>query len=235
MPSDTSVLFQNLQQVLQKLADAEEALAEAPRAIAIGEKRVARCEQSIDDQKETIRNTQKSADEFNLELKTREAEIQKLGIVLNQASSNKEYDSVKGQIARASEAKSQLEDKVLEAFESIDSAKAELEKLQDALAHSQSELKEIIAQAAEEEPGLKAAVAECRNELAEIQKNMPSQESIVVFKRLHGAHGPSACAEVDPDGFCSACDNKVTTQDGVRINMGEFICCRACGRILYKV
>ena len=82
MPSDTSVLFQNLHQVLQKLEEAEQALGEAPRAISVGEKRVSRCEQDIADQKQKIRDLQKTADDLNLELKTREAEIQKLGIMV---------------------------------------------------------------------------------------------------------------------------------------------------------
>jgi predicted nucleic acid-binding Zn-ribbon protein len=235
MPSDTSVLFHNLHQVLKKLADAQDALSEAPRRIALGERQVARCSQNIEEQKSQILELQKSADELNLQLKTKEGEIQKLKTVLNQAASNREYDIVKGQIAAASEAKGQLEEDALLALEKIDAARIDLQKLEDVLENRKAELTAIIAEAAVEEPGLRAAVEQHESELAEIQKNLPSSEALVVLDRLRGAHGASACAEVDDEGFCSACDNKVTTQDGVRINMGEFICCRACGRILYKL
>lgn len=233
MPSETSLLFQNLHHVLQKLEQAEHALAEAPRRIKLAERRIAECEQQIEQQKTKIRERRRAADESNLRLRTQETDIQKLQGVLNQASSNKEYDIVRGQIATSVSRREATEDLAIQALEEVDGATAELETLQQLLATRKADLAQAQAQAAEEQPGLQAAVDECRAELAEIDKHMPSSESRIVLVRLRSAHGASACAAVDDEGFCSACNNKVTTQDGVRINMGEFICCRACGRILY--
>jgi uncharacterized protein len=233
MPSDTSVLFQNLQQVLQKLADAEEALAEAPRCTSLCRKRIAEREQEIDAYKLGIREQKKSADALNLKLTTKEAEIQKLQGVLNQATSNKEYDIVKGQIATAGGIIGKLEDQALQILEDVDSAKLKLIELERELTERQAELERTIAQAAEDAPGLKASVDQCESRLKAMEKDIPSSDSLIVLRRLRTAHGPGACAAIDEDGFCSACNNKVTTQDGVRVNMGDVVYCRACGRILY--
>lgn len=233
MPSETSLLFQSLHQVLQRLEEAEQALNAAPKRIAHFGKRIAAAEAAIEAQKTRIQQRRKSADELNLRLRSQEADIQKLDGQLNQATSNKEYDIVKGQIANAVRKRGEIEDQALQELEFVDADQQQLRDLESQLRDLNRELDEIRQQAAEDEPGLQAAVDECLAELAEMDRQMPSAESRTVLARLRPVFGASSCAQLDDEGFCAACYNKVTTQDRVRINLGEFVCCRACGRILY--
>jgi septal ring factor EnvC (AmiA/AmiB activator) len=103
MASEMSVALGNLHRLLQQLAEAEAALADGPRAVTLAEKQVVQAEQAIEEQKQTIKANRKAADDLNLKLKTKEAELAKLTGQLNTASSNKEYDIFKGQIEAAKE------------------------------------------------------------------------------------------------------------------------------------
>ena len=84
--------------LLQQLHDAEYLLRHGPKRIALAEKKVAAAGQDCEAQKAAIKDLKKSADQRNLDLKTSEAEIEKLNGQLNLAKTNKEYDIIRGGI-----------------------------------------------------------------------------------------------------------------------------------------
>lgn len=231
MASEMSVALSNLHRLLQQLAEAEATLADGPRAVALAEKQVTQAEQAIEEQKQTIKANRKAADDLNLKLKTKEAELAKLTGQLNSASSNKEYDIFKGQIEAVKKDRGEIEETALGAMEEIDAAQAKLKQLE---AELQSRKK--IAQMAKanfevSKPDMDAKIAAIRSQILEAEKVIPG-EGKAVWDRLRKAHGATALAVME-DGFCEACSTKVTNQDMVRIRMSDFIGCRGCGRILY--
>ena len=129
MASDLSIALSQLHGLLRQLAEAEAAFADGPRSITVSEKQVAQAEQKIEEQKAAIKQTRKTADDLNLKLKTKEAELKKLQGQLNAATSNKEFDIFKGQIA------------------SVGSERAELEASRSGLETTLQELKSQIAAA----------------------------------------------------------------------------------------
>ena len=231
MASEMSVALSNLHRLLQQLAEAEAALADGPRAVALAEKQVTQAEQSIEEQKQTIKANRKAADDLNLKLKTKEAELAKLTGQLNTASSNKEYDIVKGQIEAAKRDRGEIEETALGAMEEIDAAQAKLKQLEAELLSRKKIAQTAKANFEAAKPDVDARIEAIKSQIAESEKVIPG-EGKAGWDRLRKAHGASALAVME-DGFCEACSTKVTNQDMVRIRMSDFMGCRGCGRILY--
>jgi predicted nucleic acid-binding Zn-ribbon protein len=212
MGTDASAALKALHSLLQQLARAEAGLSEGPRRIALAEKQIAQTEQQIEKQKQAIRDARKSADEHNLRLKSKEAEMLKLQGQLNTASSNKEYDIIKGQISAATASRGDIEEQGLMALEAVDAANAALRGFESDL--------------------------QARRKALQMQQQISVAEEIIPasdrenWKRLRAAHGAGCIAAVE-DEFCTSCDQKAIAQDLVRIRTGVIVFCRGCGRVLY--
>lgn len=231
MASEMSLALSSLHVLLRQLAEAEASLAEGPRAVTAAEKHVTQTEQAIEQQKQLIKSNRKSADELNLKLKTKESELAKLQGQLNTASSNKEYDIIKGQLETGKKDRSQMEETAFAAMEEIDSSQKKLKELE---AEFQAKKKNIQAEKAafdQRKPELEAMASDIKIKISEAENVIPGQGK-AAYDRLRKAHGAAALAVME-DGFCEACSTKVTNQDMVRIRMSDFMSCRGCGRILY--
>ena len=232
MASDLSVALRGLHELLRQLMTAEETLAEGPRAIAVAEQQFVATEQLIEQQKQTIKAARKTADEQNLKLKTKEAELGKLQGQLNTASSNKEFDIIKGQVAAATKCKGEMEDAALEAMDGIDVAQKRLKGLESDLQKKKQQRLTAKSTAETQQPTLQSSIAGLRSQVEEAEKVIPAGAELANYRRLRNAHGAGALSELEDD-FCAACDSRITAQDMVRIRTDEFRCCYGCGRVLY--
>lgn len=226
--------FAGLHKLLEQLEYAEKLLALGPRRIAVAEQKVAVAQAACDAQKEEIQRLKKAADQVSLNLKTSEAEVVKHKLRLNDATSNKEYQIIQGQIGAATAASETLEDQVLSMLGEVDEAADELKKLEAVVAELQQKTDDVRADVASREPGLKVDIERLNEEVAEAESIIPPGVPSSTYKRLRGSMGAAAMARVE-DTYCSECNTAVTSQDRVRINMNEFVLCRECGRIHYGV
>ena len=234
MASDLSVALHRLHALLIQLGDAERSLAHGPKRIAAAEKNLKAGQEAVDLQKQQIKASRKTADEGNLKLRTREADLLKLQGVLNQASSNKEYDIVKGQIASGNTEQARLEEAALAAMDEVDTSQQKLAQLEASLKVLEQQFQQMKSQIATAEPELRAQVDSFRAQVEEAEKGISWGDKAAAYLRLRGAHGASALAAIE-DLCCTSCSNRVTTQDIVRINTGNLMSCRECGRIVYVV
>lgn len=234
MAAETSLAFQHLHQLLQELADAEYMLGHGPKRIAAAEKKLALAEHNTASQRDQIQQLKKKADEASLNLKTREADIQKHQGRLNEAGSNKEYEIITDQINGLKESCAQLEDEILVMLSEVDDAGTELKNLQEEVAAQNGRLAEIKDDVAAKEPGLKENIARLEGEISEAEKVMPPGEGKSAYLRLKASQGAAGMSKVE-DGYCLECNTAVTPQDAIRLNVGDFCLCRACGRVLYRV
>lgn len=234
MASDLSIALHKLHGLLAQLEDAERSVSHGPRRIATAEKQVQAARDAVEQQKLEIKARRKAADECNLRLRTREAELLKLQGMLNQASSNKEYDIVRTQIATATNEKSQLEDLALSAMDLSDTSQQQLKSLEASLKQLETQSDRIRTEIKAAEPDLQKEVSALQAQVAAAEQLIPWGDKSALYLRLRAAHGRSALAAVE-ELCCSACNNRITTQDFVRINTGNLICCRECGRIVYAV
>ena len=234
MASELSKAVYRLHQLLIQLEESEKTLAHGPRRISAAERSVEDARRRIEEQKLEIRAARRKADECSLRLRTREAELLKLQGMLNQASSNKEYDIVKGQLGTATADKSQLEDEALGLMDEVDRCQQTLQKLELELQAREQTRKQVQAEVTAAEPGVRADVERVRSEVEMAEKAIAWGDKQAAYRRLRAAHISDALAAIE-DRFCTACQNRVTTQDIVRINTGSLIACRECGRLVYIV
>lgn len=234
MTAETSQVLEHLHDLLGKLEDAQGTLAHGPRRIAAARKKVEAQELACTVQKDVIKSLRKRADQKTLSLKSREAEIAKLNQRLNEASSNKEYGIIEAQVEAARSANLALEDEILSLLTQVDEASDELQRHKEESARLEAKLEAVTAEVHENEPGLQADIARLEGEISEAERAIESGDARTTYKRLRLSIGAGALAEVR-DAFCTACNTRMTPQDGVRVNMGEFVLCRECGRILYSV
>ena len=234
MASDLSIALSQLHGLLVQLAEAEAAFADGPRSITVSEKQVTLAEQKIEEQKATIKQTRKAADDLNLKLKTKEAELKKLQGQLNAATSNKEFDIFKGQIASVGSERAALENTAFEAMEEIDAAQATLKGQEVELKNLRQKVQTLRAEVDANRPGLEKTLEELKSQIAVAEKVIPSGEGLSAYRRLRIANGAGALAGIEDD-FCEGCNCRVTNQDLVRIRTGEFLRCRECNRGLYVV
>ena len=234
MTTDTTRAFDHLHSLLEQLDHAEQMLAHGPKRIAAVEKKIAEAEQACAAQKEVIQNKRKVADAASLNLKTSEAEVVKQNLRLNDATSNKEYQILQNQIASARAVSEKLEDQVLNMLGDVDSANAELAELELQVTDLKQKLAEAKSDVDSREPGLTEEVERLTTEITEAETVIPAGDSRATYKRLRAAMGPAALARVE-DTYCTECNTGATPQDVVRMNMGDFVLCRACGRILYQL
>ncbi|MBL8815637.1 MAG: hypothetical protein JNL58_06380 [Planctomyces sp.] len=234
MATELSRGLQKLHELLRKLGEAEKTLSQGPRRISVAEKAVKAARDAIEAQKLEIKNSRKHADELNLKLRSKETDLVKLTGMLNQASSNKEYDIMKGQIQTAKGDQASIEEIALTAMEAADEIASALKGKEADLKQKEQHLKDVQAEVQAAEAGLKATIAELEAQVAQAETVLSAGDIRNAYGRLRLAHGAEALAAAE-DSFCTSCSNKITTQDLVRMNTGTILLCRECGRILYVV
>lgn len=233
MSTDNRRAFESLHQLLQQLTKANQLLEHGPKRIANCEQKVAVALETCNVQKAEIQQLKKKADQTALHLKTSEGEVEKQKLRLNDAKSNKEYEIIGGQIAAAREKCEAFEDAILDLLNQIDEAEATLKSLQGQQQEAEDKVASVKAKVAEKKPGLLAEVESLNSKITEAEKAIPPGEPMSTYKRLRASMQDKALAKVE-DGYCEQCNSQLTSQDAVQINMGQYLLCRQCGRILYR-
>ncbi len=234
MPTETSHALQHLHHLLQQLEAAETLLSHGPKRIAAAQKKVAALEQACVDQKAQVQTIRKASDQKSLTLKSHEADIRKFTQRLNEATSNKEYDIIMAQVTAEKAVNAKLEDEILSLLTQVDEATDRLAQLQADVQAAKDNAQAVEADVRSREPGVIADVDRLKAEIREAESAIPAGECFGKYRRLVQSMAAAAMAEMH-GGFCMACNTRVTPQDAVRINLGEFVTCRACGRIQYAV
>lgn len=233
MSTDNRRAFESLHLLLQKLTKANQMLEHGPKRIATSEKKVAVAQEACDQQKAEIQQLKKKADQSALNLKTSEAEVDKQKLRLNDAKSNKEYEIIQGQISAAKQECETLEDGILDLLNQVDEAESKLAELASLQKEAEEKTETVKATIASKEPGLLAEVESLNAQIAEAEKLIPPGEAMSTYKRLRVSMQDQALSKVE-DGYCEQCNSMLTSQDAVQVNMGKFLLCRQCGRILYR-
>ncbi|MBX3442305.1 MAG: hypothetical protein KF774_07845 [Planctomyces sp.] len=213
------------------LRDVRDELARGPRQTKARELVVANAKTDVSNKQEELQQTRLSADRKGLELKTLESKLTDLRGKLNQASSNREYDILRGQIEADVAAKAVLEDEILEHLDRVDRLQKDIVSAQGRVQQTEQDKTAYIAE-------FNAAAVELRgreaNLLAALQKAeaVLSGDNLAKYRRLVEAHGADALASVE-NGVCTGCYVSLTPQQRVLLNSGQILFCSSCGRLMY--
>lgn len=181
---------------------------------------------------ESIKDSQKNINIKELDLKSIEAEINKLRLQMNQVKTNKEYSAIKTEIGGKEADKSVLEDEILNMLARNEEKHQKYKSFENEIEREQSELKELQKQ-------VDANIKTLENEIAELRKkhyeytSMLDSDALQHYNRLI-SHKDTVAVVGVVHKVCQGCFMSVTPQILNQLMSGrDLTFCHSCGRILY--
>jgi predicted nucleic acid-binding Zn-ribbon protein len=227
-----------LQSVENRLRAAKAKLARSRRSVIVQENQVRSLQSALEAKKEELQLTKVQAGRLELELKSRDEEVNKLRAALNTSKSNKEYAAVLTQLNTTRADNTKIENQILDLMKAMETDEAECENIRKQIEEQKQKLeqtrKTAEAAAVEQEGEIKKIQAEWN----EVAKTIPA-EPLKIFKRVAETYDGEAVAQVegqeDRHGAysCGGCFMGITTESvNLLMTRDEIIRCPNCTRIL---
>jgi uncharacterized protein len=228
--ADATAGLRQLHRLLLELRDVREELDRGPRQIRARQSLVEKAEAELAQKRKALAETRAAADRKSLDLRSKEAKIADLRVKLNTASTNREFDILRGQIDADVVANSVLEDEILEVLEGVDRLQTQIGEAERKIEQTRAELARKQDDVAASRPGLEAETLRLESRISEVDTFLTG-DARLKYRRLVSAHGADALAPVDGK-VCTSCYTSVTPQSRVMLNSGAIVFC-SCGRLLY--
>lgn len=223
--------LRELHRIHRQLTDLRERYDRGPKQIAAVEASVKRLELEWEQAKDATKKTKIAADQRQLQLKGREDKIRELQGKLNQASSNREFQALKEQIAADEQANSVLSDEILELLEKIDQYQAAVKLADENLKKTREDATKVKQKVDAERTVLEAELARVQGNLEMAETKLPA-EVRQFYDRIAKARGEGALAQVDGQ-VCGNCFQTLTTQTMNELMLSRPVFCKGCGCLLY--
>lgn len=223
--------LRELHRIHRQLTDLRSRLARGPKQIQAGEANLQRLEKEHAGKKDILTSARVASDEKQLQLKQREDKISDRQAQLNTASSNKEYQAIKEQIAADEQANSVLSDEILEALEKIDELEANVNTAADVVSTCQGELEKLKQKISSEQAGLESELERVSNELSQAESKLPA-DFRTEYQRIVSKRGEEALAPVDGE-TCGGCYTTLLPQMYNDLLLEKPVFCKSCGCLLY--
>ncbi|MDY0167644.1 MAG: phospholipase [Thermoguttaceae bacterium] len=224
-------VLRTLHRIHRQLADLRERRARGPRQLRNADAHVAHQEQLLATVQAEEKAMRVAADKKQLDLKAAEARIEDLRRKLNMASSNKEYQTLKEQIAAVEMANSVLADEILEAFERIDAMHPRIAEAEASLEKAREKAGQTHSDVEREMPLVEADITRLEADLSETEVALPA-DAKELYQRVVRQRGEDALAAVE-NQTCLGCYTGVPLNACNQILLGYPIFCKTCGRLLY--
>jgi predicted nucleic acid-binding Zn-ribbon protein len=224
--------LKRLHELHLRLQELQQQLEHGPRQVKARQQILAKKQAEVDALKAELKLVRVLADQKNLQLKTNESKIADLRVKLNQATSNREFDIIRSQIDADTMANSVLEDEILEVLEKVDQFQQKIAKAEGEANQTSADIRKFADEVESTGPRLRSQASEIEGSVREAEKILP-ESTLIMYRRLVQAHGAGALAYVEGKS-CSACNEILSPNFIVELNMDKFIFCRSCGRLLYR-
>jgi uncharacterized protein len=224
-------VLRKLHRLQRQLADLNERLARGPRLAKAREANLVHQEELLAKAQAEAKTFRVATDGKQLQLKSKEDKVKEWKVKLNAATSNREYQALKEQIAADEMANSVLADEILEALDKLDGLHAQIVEGQTAVAKAREESARAQEEVQQQEPVLRADVARVEAELQECEASLPP-ELAEPYHRVVRKKGDDALCPAN-DVFCGGCHQQITLNMLNALRMNQPVFCRSCGRLLY--
>jgi uncharacterized protein len=228
----TDTVVRQLHARLVRIADMESQLERGPKLIQNAQMMVQAAKDAFQACKNSIKTKRMDADRKQLQQKEREAKIHDLSGKMNAAKANREYQSLKEQIAADTQANSVLSDEIFETLEEIDVLQESLKGLDEKVSIAESEATKTTSQIQNRLTIVQGDLSVAKSELAETLSALPS-DFVSEFERLFKSRGADAFTELDGES-CGGCHNAVPPRVRDLLRQGQPFLCPSCGRMLYR-
>lgn len=231
MPDEMSIL-RTLHRMHRQVADLQGQLDRIPRQRKTAQVLVDQASQALADTKDRIKQKKMEADRKQLQLREREAKLQQLEVKQNQATNNREYQTLKEQRAADTQANNVLSDEILEVLEEIDRLEASLPEVQRLLENAQKDQKSVEASLQERSEVATRELQRVMGELKQTESTL-SGDARQDYQRAVQGRGEDGMAELEGQ-FCGGCNTILTAVHLDRLKMARYIVCPSCGRVVYS-
>lgn len=227
----STALLRTLHRIHRQRTDLTSQIERGPRQIKAGQGLIAKALGDLEAIRENVKKSKMASDEKQLQLRSREARVTDLEAKLNTAASNREFSTLKEQIAADKQANMVLSDEILESLEHLEELEAQTSTAEAEFSNQKSE-QEIRIQEVE------AKLATLREDLARVESELETAESQIPaaakkdYLRLTEAKGEEALAPVE-ENSCGGCYQTLTTQHIEQLRMSILIRCPNCNAFLY--
>jgi len=232
MPGHTEALV-GLHRLHLELQQVNEELARGPRQIKAREQKINATQQEVESLRDELKQTRAAADRKSLDLKTRESKVADLRNKLNECSSNREYDIIRGQIEADEVANSVHEDEILELLEKVDEFQRQIGETEGRVKQLQAECQEFSGKISAAATGLQQRAVELDTRIREAEPFLTG-DNRERYRRLIEAYGADGMASINAKAICSNCYVSLTPQAHVQVKTGDVMFCTNCGRLIYS-
>jgi len=223
--------LRTLHRLHRQLADLRDQLSAGPRQLVALTKQLQAAEATQAAVQDEIKKAKMVVDQKQLQLRSAESKILDLEGKLNACKTNREYQTLRDQVAADKMATTVLEDEILEALERLDSVKNKLAPIDVEIATAKRLLAETQAKVDGESAKLETEVARIKADLDAAEGELPV-DSREVYRRIVKSKGAEAMAAVEGES-CGGCFQQLTGNMLAELSMGRVVPCRNCGCLLY--
>jgi len=231
-----------LQSVERQLSDVRRRLRTRQLAVATQQKRIDQFHAEQKELEDRSKLRRKEADNLELDLKTRQQQVDKLRAALNAAKTNKEYAAILTQINSLKADNAKQEEDGLKILQEVEAIKTQAAQAAEKVAAEEKRLAEIQASNTEQIAKLQAMTDQLNVQRAESAKGI-SPEVLSIFERLALSHGGEAMAPIEVHGkrpphdyVCGGCFMALRAEHANALHSRDEVrTCDNCGRILYLV
>lgn len=179
-----------------------------------------------------MKTFQKNINIKELDLKSIEAEINKLRLQMNQVKTNKEYSAIKAEIGGKEADKSVLEDEILRMMTQFEEMQQRYKSYEKEIEHEESQSKELQKQVETDIKAMEIEIAGLRKNHEEYASIL-DRDALQHYNRLVSHKDAVAVVSVI-NKVCQGCFMSVTPQTLNKLMSGKDLTfCHSCGRILY--
>jgi len=230
---DTIKMLLSLQERDLELDQLKGELGAIPGRIAALKGNIQSAKTALEDAKKEMTQLQLAKKQKELDLDSQENAVRKHSTELNAVKTNEAYKALLGEIEKAKQEKSALEDQILQLMEQMDQAtRTWKEKEAGSKDHEAGLLKQISnneAKQKELEQAIAAKLADRDQSLGSLPKNLADQ-----YNRLRSGKRTGAAVVPIRAEQCSGCHMKISQNVINEVRRGQkLMTCENCSRIVY--
>lgn len=235
----TNVALAKLYQVDQQLREARGRLDEATKNVRIQERRVNDLGSQLAIAQTRLKEQQAKGGALELDLKSRDAHIEKLRTQQQNSKNNKEYQAFLLEINTEKVERNKIEEQTLVVMEAIEKGQAEVKDLAGQLEAEQAKLAGMKGEIGDKISHLQAEIDAIQPQRDQAAAAVPAK-ALEMFERLADRlEGEAMAAIAKPDRrreeyLCSACNMSLVADMYNRLHVrDELVFCPSCRRVLY--
>ncbi len=230
--SISASVLETLHRIHRQKSDLTGQLERGPKQIQAAKNKIEMCKKALEDIRDKQRQFADGCRPPPLQLREREQRIRNLEGKMNAAKENREYQTLKEQIAADNQANNVLSDEILELLEQVDVVTAKIEPAQKQISLAEAEAADVEKKINERMKSVQADLDRVLKELAQVESQLDGDFKRD-YERLVSLKGEDGIAETEGN-CCGGCYQMLTPQLLDRLANHHSVVCPTCGRFLYQ-